>query len=181
MNTTYTKKLKTITVTFVNGETFEVADTVDAPTASNVLYAFQHEGGSYIRNGNNYGWFPTSSIAGISIAEADSDPITKTDGFCAEPASDELVIKICSTGEAPSIYCTDSPQKPITQEDLGNLIAKSGCADAEQITDCLNENVFVYYNGERLLVSQQGDWRNDDYSYAFDGGTNKMVFTRLTQ
>ena len=181
MNTTYKKKLKTITV-FVNGmqQPFTFTDTVDEPTATRILYEFQHNGGANGVIQDMQGWIPTSSVSYVLVTEAESDVISKNDVFCVEPASDELVIKICSEGEAPNIYCADSPQKPITKSDFEALLIAAGCSTP----DCLDSTIFVYWNDEQLhFDSTNQDWRDSaqQYSYHYDNGEEKMVFSRLTQ
>lgn len=181
MNTTYKKKLKTITV-FVNGmqQPFTFTDTVDEPTATRILYEFQHNGGANGVIQDMQGWIPTSSVSYVLVTEAESDVISKNDVFCVEPASDELVIKICSEGEAPNIYCDDSPQKPVTGNDFQALLTAAGCSSP----DCFESTVRVYWNDEQLHYdSAYSYWRDSEhqYSYRYDPHDDKMEFSHTTQ
>lgn len=173
MSTTYTKKLKSIAITLVNGSTSEYSDTVDEPIASNILYSLQHEGGAYIQDENAYGWFPTSAVLNIAIIEEDSDPITKSDPYCIESSSDVYLIKLCQDGTGVEIYCDDSPLKPERLSELFPIMQE--CAGD---LDCVNAILRVEYNGTILSATMDGDnviWTDGTRSYKENDGTMNFV------
>lgn len=73
MAITYTKKLKSITITLLDGSTVTMADTVESADASLALASLQGGGGAY--NGST--WIPVTSVLSVEVTESDSDEITK--------------------------------------------------------------------------------------------------------
>ena len=89
MAITYKKALKSIVITTVGGNTVSVADTADAPIASNALAEFEAYKTMHIVTGENEKtYIPFHAVDNIVVTVSQSDNITKADPYCTEESDD---------------------------------------------------------------------------------------------
>lgn len=85
MAITYKKALKSIEITTLGGTTVSVADTADAPIASNALAEFEAYKTMHIATGENETTLiPFHAVDSIVVTVSQSDNITKDDPYCVE-------------------------------------------------------------------------------------------------
>lgn len=77
---TYTKALKSITVTTVSGQTVTAADTATAPIASNALAEFEAFQTMHIKGEDNTTLVPFHAVDSIVVTESSAE-VTKGDPY----------------------------------------------------------------------------------------------------
>ena len=81
---TITKKLKTIEVTTVHGDTFTVADTSECPAASSTLAQFMAGGVMYFSVEDVPYYVPPNAVDHIAITSETDEDIVVPDHPCSE-------------------------------------------------------------------------------------------------
>lgn len=85
MAITYTKPLKTITITLMRGgDPIVVSDTASAPIASDALAQFMRGDIMSFPYQDGTMYIPFHAVATIEVTTAESDAITKADPHCTE-------------------------------------------------------------------------------------------------
>ena len=86
----FNKPLKSIVVTTLGGNTFNAADTADAPIASDALRDFEAYGIMHIKGQSNETLIPFHAVDNIVVTSSTSE-VTKPDPYGCEEESSEPI------------------------------------------------------------------------------------------
>lgn len=175
---TYTKKLKSIVVhSLLNDETqaFPLEDTATDNAASRALadfLAYRDMVAKVEMDGTMATvTIPYHAVQYIEVNESEV-VISSADPYGCKETEKVYAIKLCDEGVAPYCYCSDSPLKPITGDDMSAIAEELGCGDGATV-ECMSQ-IQVTYDGETFTLNPNTwAWEYASLTYGFDQVTGK--------